>query len=129
MQTTPDPGALANRHLRLALTSLLLSLVPLAAWGLYLLLPTPVLGVLPQPPGPLFYGLSAVLYAGVFIGSVVAVVTGVRVLGRDQQPPLQRVVGIAAGAGVVIGIVDILFLAPWLFFVLDNLLHQVGGIG
>lgn len=119
MQTTPDPGALANQRMRLALTRLLLSLMPLAACGLLLLLPWgtyPVvdelyaLGVLP-PPAPVFYGLSVVLYLGAFIGCVVAVVIGVRVLRGDQlQPPLQHVVGVAAAAGVVIGIVGILFL-------------------
>jgi hypothetical protein len=39
MQTIPDPGALANRRMRLALTRLLLSLTPLAACALLLLLP------------------------------------------------------------------------------------------
>ncbi|MGO8951645.1 MAG: hypothetical protein ACLQUY_29125 [Ktedonobacterales bacterium] len=76
-----------------------------------------VLGVLPLLPGPLFYVLSAVLYAGVFIGSVYAVVTGVRVLGRDQQqPPLQPVVRAAAGAGIVIGTAGIVFLVYYVIF-------------
>src|SRR5215469_13347080 len=119
MQTIPDPGALANRRMRLALTRILLSLTPLAACGLLTLLPwynfpgveeLYALGALP-PPAPVFYGLSVALYLGAFIGCVVAVVIGVRVLRGDQpQPPLQHVVGIAAAAGVVIGSVGILFL-------------------
>ena len=136
MQTTPDPGALANRRMRLALTRLLLSLTPLAACGLLTLLPWatyPVvdelyaLGVLP-PPAPVFYGLSVVLYLGAFIGCVVAVVIGVRVLrGDQQQPPLQPVVGLAAAAGFWIGIVGILFLVYSLVTII--LFIMAGGIG
>jgi len=99
MQTTPDPSVEANWRLQLALTSLLLLLAPLAACGLLLLL-----------PGAVFCVLSVVLYAGTFIGSLGAVVTGARALRGDQQPPLQPAVRAAAGAGVVIGIAGILFL-------------------
>jgi hypothetical protein len=110
MQTTPDPGALANRRLRLALTSLLLSLAPLAAFGLSRLEALIIMSSLPVP-GAVFSVLSVVLYAGSIIGSVGAVVTGARALRRDQlQAPLQPVVRAAAGAGVVLGIAGILLL-------------------
>jgi hypothetical protein len=122
--------------MRLALTRLLLSLTPLAACALLTFLPwynfpgveeLYALGVFP-PPAPVFYGLSVVLYLGAFIGCVVAVVIGVRVLrGNQQQPPLQPVVGLAAAAGFWIGIGGILFLVYSLLYILFFI--QSGGIG
>jgi hypothetical protein len=73
-------------------------------------------------------GFSVVLYLGAFIGCVVAVVIGVRVLlGDQQQPPLQHVVGVAAAAGIGIGFAGILFLV----YSLVNIVYFImaGGAG
>jgi hypothetical protein len=105
MQTTPDPGALANRHLRLARTSLLLSLAPLVALGLGVL-EALVPSVLPVD---VFWLLNVVVFGWAIIGPWGAVITGVWALrGNQQQPPLQPTVRAAAVAGVVIGIAGIL---------------------
>lgn len=93
--------------MRLALASLLLSLAPLVALGLQRLVALTASSL----PGAVVTVLSVVVYAGGFIGSLDAVVTGARALrGDQQQPPLQPAVRAAAGAGVVIGIAGILLL-------------------
>jgi hypothetical protein len=84
---------------RLALTSLLLALAPLVALGLIRLV-TLAVDVL---PGVVVTVLSVLVYAGSFLGSLGAAVTGWQAL-RRAEPPLPWAVRAAAVAGIVLGV-------------------------
>ncbi len=95
-----------NSPTRLALTSLLLSLAPLVALGLIRIV---ALGA-SSLPGYLVTVLSVIVYAGYFIGSLGAVLTGRLALRRAQQHPPQQAVRAAAVVGIVLGMLGIVIL-------------------
>ena len=103
---TGNAPATPKPRTRLALVSLLLSLAPLVGIGL-------VRGVAlgaRSLPGAVVTVLSVVLYAGSFIGSLGAVITGWLALRPAQQPPPQPAVRAAAVVGIVLGILGMVIL-------------------
>jgi hypothetical protein len=104
--SAPATPTNSSSRSRLALMSLLLSLAPLVGLGLLRLL---ALGA-SSLPGALLTLLSVVVYAGSFMGSLGAVLTGTRALRRAQQQPPQEAVRAAAVAGIVLGLLGMVII-------------------